>query len=1549
MALKFDIVGDNGQFLQALRESITGVKEAQKEIESSGMSIQSVFTQIASSAGIAFSSIGAKSFVDKVVEMRSNFQDIESSMKVFLGSAEKGTKFMEELKDAAYYNMFEFTDLAKASQQLIAYKNDVDTVIPTIQKLSDIAVGTKAPLLDLVNLYNRAKNLGKVGSQDMASWAVKGIVIRDVLKEMGEEGVGTTVTFEQLNKVLDHVTSEGGMFYNLQAEMMSNISAEIGQLEDNLASMFNEIGEKYQEEIVDVIQFGSELVDNYEEIGRVIGEAIGIYGVYRVALATCLAVEKARVYWKGLEAEAAMMNSIAVAGETKKVTALTIAKMRLTNVVKALNKAILANPYVLAAAAVAGLTYGIYKLVTAETEAEKTERKLDEARQLANEDVQKERMEIDRLFKSLRAAKEGTEAYTKVKAEIQSKYRPYLESLKEEQKSLKDIEGAYRAITQASRESILERAKAKAYSEMEENYVKIYGRNVEKLQQALNGKFGSEKATQVLREVQKELEETGKISEDTRKSVADQFVGTADYGNVSGWLSGLSVAEQSLNKGRELIEQRFQIGEQEEKLQEEEKVRDKQAIEDEKKMLQSELEALSTEEANGEKGLEIKKKISALGKELRAYQIKADEEEASRRQKKFELDQKQEEDEAARSQSARDAIIQARIAAIRNDGERERAAEDEQHRLNLQAIDDREEEMKKTLYAYNKSVWENQNKDGDRKYSDTEAGKAGWENLQLTEDQIAELTALRDKENAEYSRLVLQRQKDELSAMRDYLKQYGSFEQQKLAITEEYEQKIAEATTQGDKMRLEREKATALANAGYQSISGGIDWKGLFSGIGNLSKELMQPMMKQLQAYTQTQEYRDADAQTQKQVAELIQELRKYVGSQDVSWKDLADATEKFTDAVVTYNNAVKAEKDAIAARDEYAAKKGKEEYNEEEYQKLVKKAEELGTATADAKDSMQFFATNLSNASDEVVNYTSKLSTALNNAKGLQGLSGYGDIQSSIAGLDNLKGALDSTLPKMGDGMAKTITQGMSAAISSGLDTMGSGLGSILSSGIGSVIGAFAHMAQLIMDMANSIKNFITGILNTFSEFFSLRWIDDFVVAICDAIWNLIDTILDLPENFYKMVEAIAVNGIGNLLNNTIGRIGNILSFGALSSGGPADWFTNSNAEEVAETTKRLTEANERLQKSIDGLREEMANQTGYTALNTAMEAYDAQKAYIENQREILDTNQHYHNAHHSNAYNWTIDRDMVRDINKLLSEYAEKNGKDASWITPGLNDWNEFRDLSPEEMAYIRTHSPEIWRRLLSIGNYDNSEYFDAFADLAGSLEEITQDLYEVLTTTTADNVFNDFLDSLTDMANGAQDVMDDIADNWQEMVNKMVVNNLVGAQFQEKLKAWYEELAKVNKSRVRGEIDDAEYNRLLEQLRQQYQGYVDEAKSEIEMFRDQGIIKATGDNDPYKQEASSKGFQAMSQDVGEEMNGRLTALQIAGETIAAQAVNIYAEMLNLTQVSTSSNAYLSDMRNMMITGNSYLEDIAKYSKKMYLDFTVKLDDLVTQTKNM
>lgn len=776
----------------------------------------------------------------------------------------------------------------------------------------------------------------------------------------------------------------------------------------------------------------------------------------------------------------------------------------------------------------------------------------------------------------------------------------------------------------------------------------------------------------------------------------------------------------------------------------------------------------------------------------------------------------------------------------------------------------------------------------------------------------------------EEAKKQLEQRREEIQAMSEYLREYGSFQQKKLAIAKETAQKIAEvdasevsdSTKKWKKAQLRKEQQQREASMSFEEISRGIDWNALFSGVGNLTKEMMTPLMEQLRAYVETDEYRNADAETQQRVTDLIQEMRRYVGTdQSVTWQKLDEAIKQFTDSVAAYDRAVKAEEAAVKTRDEGKKKLASGEITEEQYRELETKAQELGDATAKARESMEDFGAALNRTSDEVANFTSGLTTALSNAKAWQGVEGFGGIQQSVGQIDQLKGTLDSILPQMGEGMAKTIGTTLSGTMGSALGSIGGSLSGVLSSGLGGIIGIVAQIPKLILDLVHGIKNFVTGILDAITEIISLRWIDDLVVGILDAIGNLIDAIFDLPENLFKVLESIIVNGIGGLLDTVLGRIGNILSFGALSSKGPSDWFTNSNEKEVAETIDRLTKRNELLEQAIEDLTDEMKTARGAIAIRISDDAEKLQRETIDNYKGIAQAQAGYHSAHHSFNYYW---RGYSQEqIDRLSAQMGRK--------------WNgDIWNLSPEEMKMLRSNV-DMWKLLQDTGKggYGGrvAEKLDKYIEQAGKLKEITDALYENLTTTTKDNVFDSFLNSLYGLANGSEKVFDEIAENWQEMVNKMAVNNLVGAKFQKNLETWYENLAKLNKARTSGEITDAEYRKRLDALKQEYEDYVKSARNDIEQLRNEGIIKETDKTGGTTQSGKSGAFMTMSQDQGTKLEGLFVSGQMHWASIDDRVEDIAVRM-------SDAQGHLKKIEDNTGSSAQSLKDIKEEMKKITRD---------------
>lgn len=820
--------------------------------------------------------------------------------------------------------------------------------------------------------------------------------------------------------------------------------------------------------------------------------------------------------------------------------------------------------------------------------------------------------------------------------------------------------------------------------------------------------------------------------------------------------------------------------------------------------------------------------------------------------------------------------------------------------------------------------------------ADLKAQEDKWRKVQkghLTKEQEGALTEARnlaakkkqhdeDEVNKEEEKKHLEQKRNEVQAMSEYLKTYGSFQQQKLAIAEEYAQQIAaidvsevsEATKRWQKAKLLKERQEREASMSFEEISRGIDWNALFSGVGNLTKEMMQPMMEQLRSYIETDDYKNASADTQQKVTELIQQMRQYIGTdQSATWQKLDEAIKRFADSVAVYDRAKKDEAAAVAAVEVGKVRLREGRINKEQYDALEARAEELGRATVQARENMDSFGKALNRTSEEVANFTSGLTTALNNAKAWQGVDGYGGVQQSVGQIDALKGTLDSILPTMGDGIAKSVGSAVSGAMGNALSSLGGTMSSIMSSGLGSMVGIIAQIPRMILDLANSIKSFVTGILNSLTELVSLRWIDDLVNSILEAIGNLINAIFDLPENLFHVLESIIVKGIGGLLDTVVGRIGNVLSFGLLSHKGPSQWFTNSNEEEVAKSIDRLTKRNELLEQAIEDLTDEMKTSRGASAIRISRDAEKLQKETNDNYKRIAQEQAGYHSAHHSfNAYWKGFSQEQ---INRFSSQIGRK------WDG---NLWN----LTPEEMKMLRSNV-DMWKQLQDTGKggYGGrvADKLNDYIAQAGKLKEITDALYENLTTTTRQNVFDDFLSSLYALASGSKDVFKEIEENWQTMVNKMAVNNLVGAKFQKNLEKWYESLAKLNEERVDGKITDAEFRKRLDALKEQYESYVNSAKNDIEQLRNEGIIKETDKG--TTQQGKSGAFTAMSQDQATKLEGLFVSGQMHWASIDDRVEDVAKRM-------SAAQEHLRKIEEN--TGNSAasLKEIGADVKKMIRD---------------
>ena len=793
----------------------------------------------------------------------------------------------------------------------------------------------------------------------------------------------------------------------------------------------------------------------------------------------------------------------------------------------------------------------------------------------------------------------------------------------------------------------------------------------------------------------------------------------------------------------------------------------------------------------------------------------------------------------------------------------------------------------KNDYAKRKAEIDKQ--EAEFKKKNKEAGKK----VTLTSAQSNALNKARDLATQEYNKKLDEVNREALTSMRDYLKEYGSLYQQKQAIAEEYEEKIAKAQTQGEKLSLQQQRKKDLQTIEINAIRQNIDWGSVFGDFGAMFKDQLEPTIEKLQELSKS----TTDVNEQKTIQELISKLQ---GSATI-WN--SDIFKKVSDDINSYQSAMQGYIDA--------------QEREAEATKVVTKAQE---DLAKAKKSGD--KTSISKAEANLSRAQGVLDTASNNVLefGSSVQKASSDLQTSAQKAVSQFEQLENGLQGLTSGSLKGIGNSIL-----GLDKLFGGsmqkdVANTLAKGIQGLLGKDSDAAKALTKalgdsgMAGEIISAILGILDILKDGFGTL-ISNLMDTVFGAVTGILDDALS-GDIVMKPLKSIG---------NNVSHILNTLSFGGFNSlfGG------DGNAKKVNDTIERLTDRNTLLQQSIEDLTDAMENSFGSKATSYYEQAYKNQQETNQNYLDIAKAQASYHGSHHSwNAYWGGFGSDEM--------DWIKKNVK---------SDFNgDLFSLSPEEMKLLRGNV-SIWEHIENTGkgNYGGrlTEKLNDYIDQAGKLEELSEQFKENLTQISFSGMRDSFLTDLMDMKKDGSDFASEVADDFAEKMQKSLLSFSMEDLINGDLKKLYDDWAKAMKDKngkLTKEDVDAFYKR--------YDDIVQEG-----LKRRDEWAKVTGytGSSSSSQTATSGGWASMGQDTADELNGRFTALQIAGESIAQNMTTTISQMESIVTLGISTNGAVLEIRNMMIMTNSYLEDIVKYSKLTYNDFGAKLDDMNRRLKDI
>lgn len=323
--LHFDITGDNSNFMDKLKQTENGIRQTSQKIEESGLGMEQMFGRIAKAAAGIGAAFSAQQFASQVMKVRGEFQQLEVAFTTMLGSAEKANDLMGQLTRTAAITPFGLQDVAGGAKSLLAYGVASEKVNETLIRLGDIAAGLSIPLNDLVYLYGTTMTQGRMFTQDLRQFQGRGIPLADELaKQFGvtKDKVGELVTagkvgFAELEKAVVSMTSEGSKFGGLMEAQSKTITGQISNIEDAIDGMFNEIGKSSEGVINSALSGVSTLVENWEKVADAIGYAASAYGSYKAALMVTSAIDGVKTNIASNEEIEGLKNLLGIKEEVK--------------------------------------------------------------------------------------------------------------------------------------------------------------------------------------------------------------------------------------------------------------------------------------------------------------------------------------------------------------------------------------------------------------------------------------------------------------------------------------------------------------------------------------------------------------------------------------------------------------------------------------------------------------------------------------------------------------------------------------------------------------------------------------------------------------------------------------------------------------------------------------------------------------------------------------------------------------------------------------------------------------------------------------------------------------------------------------------------------------------------------------------------------------------------------------------------------------------------------------------------------------------------------
>ena len=878
-----------------------------------------------------------RQFTTGVIEATGKMQQLQVALSTILQDEGKAAALIQEITQFAAKTPFNLDEVAAGAKQLLAYGSTAENVVDELSMLGDVASGLQIPIGQLIYLYGTLRTQGRAMTVDIRQFAGRGIPIYEELARVlgvAKDQVGELVTagkvgFKEVEQAFKNMTSEGGKFNDLMENSAGTWPQRISNIQDTLFQKLNDFGNKYKEVFEAGIGTVEELVESLDDVIAIIGSVVAAYGTYRAALLAVAAAQKAQAFVENIRLIAMFRKELGLA----------------TAAQQAFNAASKANVYAAVLSAVVALGTAMYMLTKRTDKATEASAKL-----AAN--IKTETNELDDLFDRLKKAKEGTDERRTAIEDINSKYGSYLSNLLTEKSTVEDISEAYQEAKKSIIDYNIEKARSEYLKEPFEGVNKFtqrFYKSASVFSKELSNETQRGRFQAYLDKIIDDLKNGGTFNVEQIYNAFRAAQANGSYATVDDWLKayrsgvedyglsnteiiskvgGLDISDfeysantlgtyfKSLSKATEEFESFSKAYTEtfDNSTKTEETKKDLQTLGQLVETIKKAEDNLKSLRSQSQQGLIETAKVKEAEKELSALTDKYKSmtgEQYGETPKKIKPKENQEGKDRLKAEQEFGRLLIGMVKQrwqseleLEEDGEKKRL---EQIKADYEARKKQIEDGAKELAVANKkNNLAGLNADGltDEQAAKVDAANAANEKIRSNEEDIIRREKL----------------KKEQDAYNEYLRLYGEYQDRRLAITKEYEQKIAEAggedTWQGKLLAKERDNA--ISDINLDELKGKINWELIFSDLSKVSKENLDKVKKQLREFKDSDEYKSMAVDQKQVVDEALDKINStlidnggLLGDLPHQLDLLRQAQEELNKAQEEYNKALESGTDA--------------------------------------------------------------------------------------------------------------------------------------------------------------------------------------------------------------------------------------------------------------------------------------------------------------------------------------------------------------------------------------------------------------------------------------------------------------------------------------------------------------------------------------------------------------------------------------------------------------------------------------------------------------